>query len=104
MCRRVRAWHNLVPRVRSGRGGQRGRARRSQWWQSVAGDVDRRGLLVQSARVPSICRARRRGRRVRRGLQSWAARAVGVVGTAVLLHLKFYAIVINIKIVTVTSN
>ena len=32
VCRRVRAWHNLVPRVRSGRGGQRGRTRGRQRW------------------------------------------------------------------------
>jgi len=67
VCRSIWARYNLVPRVRSGRGRQRGSgAGRGERRQRVAGDVDRRRLLMEPAtsgirrRIPGP--GRRRGR------------------------------------------
>lgn len=93
VCRSVWAWHNLVPRVRSGRGRQRGRSRGwGERRQRVAGDVHCRRFLMETARRWRASRSGRRRGRVCGWLQPRTARCVRVVWAAVLLHLRMLQI------------
>jgi len=90
VCRSVWARHNFVPRVRSGRRGQRGSGtRRGKRRQGVASDVDRRRFLMETAtRIGRrISRPSRWRRCIRGWLQPRTAGRVGIVRAAILLHL-----------------
>jgi len=90
VCRSVWARHNLVPRVRSGRRGQRGSGtRRGKRRQGVASDVDRRRFLMETAtRIGRCISGPSCWRRCIRGwLQPRTAGRVGIVRAAILLHL-----------------